>query len=186
MSGERQLACRFSLSPMCDGFVDVILGAIGKVGATAIRQHTDKLSTVYRGSQDGVEDAVEACFCHAFREGVHMTMEAAFSNLGEGEDLPDATGRPNAPALAAIHFPAVGKLSLYPLEGGSFDSWIGRLAERARVADVYRERSFDGVILEGDVQDIFACVHEVNTVCLEELGQYVLAFTLSVNSPTVE
>ena len=43
--------CRFSLSPMTDRYVEIILEAIGKVHAGKVWQTTDKLSTVYRGKE---------------------------------------------------------------------------------------------------------------------------------------
>ena len=165
---------------MTDQFIELILGAIGKVDAGSITQRTDKLSTVYRGSRGAVEDAVKACFLHAYRPDVHMTMECAFTSDG-GESGP---GPRNEKETGGYHFPAVGKLTLYPL--GAVDA----AAERAKVVDVargmglVREEAFDGPILAGDVQDIFACLSAVNENCCRELADYTLAFTLSVNSPT--
>ena len=57
------MACRFTLSPMSDNFVDIILGAIGKVDGSAVSQRTDKLSTVYRGSRAA---APKAYYCKLF------------------------------------------------------------------------------------------------------------------------
>ena len=77
--------CRFSLSPMTDRFVDVILGAIEKVHTDKVWSTTDKLSTIYRGKREHVLDAVKACMVHAYHEGVHMTMEATVSKGCPGD-----------------------------------------------------------------------------------------------------
>ena len=106
------MACRFTLSPMSDRFVDIILGAIGKVDGSAVEQRTDKLSTVYRGSREAVEDAVKACFLYAYRPDVHMTMECAFSAAPVGRE--EEKGAVNGEKPGMFHFPAVGKLTLYP------------------------------------------------------------------------
>lgn len=176
------MACRFTLSPMSDSFVDIILGAIGKVDGSAVSQRTDKLSTVYRGSRAAVEDAVKACFLYAYRPHVHMTMECAFSTAPapEGEDR----GAVNGEKLGEFHFPAVGKLTLYPLGTGEVSLWREKVAAEAKERGLCREEAYDGPILAGDVQDIFDCLSAVNGLCREGLEDYTLEFTLSVNSPT--
>ena len=50
-SGTGITGCRFSLSPMTDDFVDIILGAVGKTRTDKVWQETGKLSTIYRGKQ---------------------------------------------------------------------------------------------------------------------------------------
>ena len=174
------MICRFTLSPMSDRFIDLILGAIGKVDAGSITQRTDKLSTVYRGSRAAVEDAVKACFLHAYRPDVHMTMECAFTSDG-AEAGP---GPRNEKETETYHFPAVAKLTLYPLGVADAAAQRARVVARARGMGLVREEAFDGPILAGDVQDIFACLSAVNEDCRRELKDYTLEFTLSVNSPT--
>lgn len=174
------MICRFTLSPMSDRFVDLILGAIGKVDAGSITQRTDKLSTVYRGSRAAVEDAVKACFLYAYRPDVHMTMECAFTSDG-AETGP---GPRNEEGAGEYHFPAVAKLTLYPLGAVDAVAQRAKVVTRAREMGLVREEAFDGPILAGDVQDIFACLSAVNEDCRRELKDYTLEFTLSVNSPT--
>ena len=174
------MICRFTLSPMSDRFVDLILGAIGKVDAGSITQRTDKLSTVYRGSRAAVEDAVKACFLYAYRPDVHMTMECAFTSDGAEE----GPGPRNEKGAGEYHFPAVAKLTLYPLGAVDAVAERAKVVARARGMGLVREEAFDGPILAGDVQDIFACLSAVNENCCRELKDYTLEFTLSVNSPT--
>lgn len=174
------MICRFTLSPMSDRFIDLILGAIGKVDAGSITQRTDKLSTVYRGSRAAVEDAVKACFLYAYRPDVHMTMECAFTSDG-GEESP---GPLNERETETYHFPAVGKLTLYPLGAVDGAAERAKVTARAREMGLVREEAFDGPILAGDVQEIFSCLSAVNELCCRELEDYTLEFTLSVNSPT--
>ncbi len=177
------MACRFTLSPMCDSFVDLILGAIGQVDDSAITQRTDKLSTVYRGSRAAVEDAVKACFLYAYRPEVHMTMECAFTAIPLGEGV-ETAGAPNGEKLAGLHFPAVGKLTLYPMGGADAASWREKVVAEVERRGLCKEEAYDGPILSGDAQDIFDCLAKVNTLCQDGLEDYTLEFTLSVNSPT--
>ena len=56
--------------------------------------------------------------------------------------------------------------------------------EEAKMRGLCREEAYDGPILAGDVQGIFACLSAVNSLCSEGLEDYTLEFTLSVNSTT--
>ena len=51
--------CRFTLYPMTDRFIDIILGALEKTDTSAVWSETDALSTVYRGdAADPAEDTL--------------------------------------------------------------------------------------------------------------------------------
>ena len=71
--------CRFSASPMCDNFVDILMNAIAQTDTSKIWSDTDGMSTVYRGRDIHVVDAVRAFFTGAEQPNVHLTMEATFS-----------------------------------------------------------------------------------------------------------
>ena len=77
--------CRFSLSPMSDKYIDIILGALGKVDTSKVWKETDKLSTIYRGKRIHVLDAVKGLFIHSYDENVHMTLEATLSKGCPGD-----------------------------------------------------------------------------------------------------
>ena len=48
--------CRFSLYPMSDQFIDLILGSLEKTDTSAVWSESDALSTVYRGKIEYVAD----------------------------------------------------------------------------------------------------------------------------------
>ena len=52
--------CRFSLSPMSDAYVDIILEAVRQADVSKVYSLTDELSTVYRGRRQHVLDALKA------------------------------------------------------------------------------------------------------------------------------
>ena len=52
--------CRFTLAPMTDRYVEIITEAVAKVDTSKVWKNTDHLSTVYRGKQIHVVDAVKA------------------------------------------------------------------------------------------------------------------------------
>lgn len=183
--------CRFSLSPMSDHFIDIILGAIEKVDTSKVWKMMDKLSTVYRGRRVHVLDAVKACFIHSYREGVHMTMEATVSKGCPGDVEADAFLAEdevlmNEQNIQNHHFPVICKISLYPMGVPNYMEYIANVVNRAIDSGIYAGSSHYVTILEGDVQDIFRYFEEATRYCGEELSHYIMEITLSVNSPTVE
>jgi len=181
--------CRFTLAPMCDDYVDVILSAIGKVDTSKVWKATDKLSTVYRGKQLHVEDALKACFIHSYREGTHMTLEATFSKGCPGDTDADCfmaeDDTPlNAPATQDIHFPVACKIALYPLGVPNYMEHIATVVNHAIDLGIYERSTHYCTILACDVQALFDYIHYVNDYCGRHLSHYVFEVTLSVNSPT--
>ena len=112
--------CRFTLYPMSDKYIEIILGALEKTDTSAVWSETDALSTVYRGKLPYVADAVQALFLNAYRPGVHMALEGQFSKGCPGDVSGDTVlnregEAPNAEQVKDIHFPVHCKLALYPL-----------------------------------------------------------------------
>ena len=183
--------CRFSLSPMCDNYIDVILGAIAKVDTSKVWSMTDKLSTVYRGRQIHVEDAVKACFVHAWHKDVHMTMEMTFSKGCPGDTeaeslLAEDDVLINEPGMKDIHFPVNCKISLYPMGVTNYMEHIAHVVNHAIDLGIYEKSSHYCTILSCDVQQLFDYIHYVNHYCGRELSHYIFEVTLSVNSPTAD
>lgn len=77
--------CRFSLYPMTDNFVPIILGALEGTDTSAVWSESDALSTVYRGKLPYVADAVKALFVNAWKPDVHMALEGQFSKGCPGD-----------------------------------------------------------------------------------------------------
>ena len=70
--------CRFSLYPMTDRFVEIILDGLEKTDTSKVWKQTDKLSTCVRGKSTHVFDIVKGLFINAYKEDVHMVLEATF------------------------------------------------------------------------------------------------------------
>ncbi len=183
--------CRFSLSPMSDDYIAIILGALEKVDTSKVWSNTERLSSLYRGKREHVIDAVKACFVHAWKKDVHMTMEMTFSKgcpgdtdaesyLAENADLLNEAGMQN------IHFPVDCKISLYPMGVDNYMSYIANVVNKAVDQGLYAGSSHYVTVLKGDVHDLFAYFAWVNEYCANELSHYVFEVTLSVNSPTAE
>lgn len=176
---------------MADNYIDVILSSLSKTDTSKVWKQTDRLSTVYRGRQIHVEDAVEACFANAWNEGVHMTMEMTFSKGCPGDtDADNYITEDDVPSnrerIRDIRFPVNCKISLYPLGIPDYMKYIAEVVNHAIDLGIYVRSAHYCTILKGDIHDIFDYIHYVNSYCGEKLSHYVFEVTLSANSPTEE
>lgn len=189
-AGAREITgCRFSLYPLTDRFVDIILEAVSSVDTTKVWHHTDHLSTVYRGKRIHVLDAVKACFIRVWQPDVHMCMEATISRGCPGDVEADAylaedDGLLNEPGIKDRHFTASCKISLYPMGREDYMLHIARIVELAREYGVYAGPGHYVTMLEGDVQALFTYLDAATLYCDQNLDHYILQTTVSVNSPT--
>lgn len=183
--------CRFALNIMSDEFIPIILGSLEKTKTGKIWQMTDELSTVYRGKQIHVEDAVKACFIHAYRPGVHMSMELTWSrgcpgdieadSFMDADDIPE-----NEPEIREIHFPVMCKIAFYPMGIPDYMSHIAAIVNHAIDLGIYERSTHYCTILKGDVQEIFDYFHYVNTYGGDNLSHYILEATVAANLPEDE
>jgi hypothetical protein len=65
---------RFSLYPMTDRYVPVILGAIEGIAASGLEVETDEVSTFVRGDRNTVWSTLEGAFAKAAGSGEHVVM----------------------------------------------------------------------------------------------------------------
>lgn len=180
--------CRFSIFPMSDRYIDIILGAVEKTDTEKIWSGTDELSTVYRGKRIHVLDALKAAFIHARQEGVHMMMEATVSKGCPGDTLADSyltadDEVKNGPVVADVHFPVLVKFALYPFGVPDYMKHIAHIVNHAVDIGLYERTAHYVTILKGDVQDIFAYFDWAAAYCEKALGHYVIEMTIGVNFP---
>ena len=183
--------CRFSLYPMTDNFVSVILGALEKIDTSAVWSQSDALSTVYRGKLPYVADAVRALFINAWQPEVHMALEGQFSKGcpgdTDGDSLLDREGEaPNRAKIHDRHFPVLCKLALYPMGTGDYIDEIAKVWRMAEAEGLNPKTIHYATRIEGDVQKVFDYLEEVCRLMEQSVPHYILHFTLSVNSPTNE
>lgn len=183
--------CRFSLYPMTNNFADIILAALEKTDISNVWSETDALSTIYRGKSEYVLDAVDALFINAYREEIHMTMEGLISKGCPGDSIGDVKmgieGKShNQELIKDKHFPALCKFSLYPMGNDNYMKEIYNIADRAKDKGLNPKSIHYATRLEGDIQDIFDYFNEITKYLEDRISHYIIHFTISVNSPTVE
>jgi uncharacterized protein YqgV (UPF0045/DUF77 family) len=178
---------------MCDNFIDIILGALGRVDTSCVWSETDALSTVYRGKLPYVMDAVSALFASSWTEGVHMAIEGQVSKgcPGDvsGDSVLEATGEaPNHAIVEAATQPCLCKLALYPMGVGDYIDDIAEVWRLAEKRGLNPTTIHYATRIEGSIKDVFAYLQEVCELmeASENVHHYVLHFTINVNSPTVE
>lgn len=183
--------CRFSLYPMTDDFVSIILGALEKTDTSAVWSQSDALSTVYRGKLPYVADAVKALFINAWKKDVHMAIEGQFSKGcpgdSDGDSMLEKEGAaPNADAVSGRHFPVLCKLSLYPMGCEDYIDEIAKVWRMAEQAGLNPTTIHYATRINGDVHAVFAYLEEVCSLMQKTVPHYILHFTMNVNSPTNE
>ena len=185
--------CRFTLYPMCDNFIDIILGGLERVDTSAVWSETDALSTVYRGKLDYVMDAVSALFASAWTEGVHMAIEGQVSKGCPGDVSGDSKltyegEAPNHAIVEAAMQPCLCKLALYPMGVGDYIDDIARVWRMAEDRGLNPQTIHYATRIEGSIHDVFAYLTDVCKLmeASESVHHYVLHFTINVNSPTIE
>ena len=185
--------CRFTLYPMCDNFIDIILGGLERVDTSAVWSETDALSTVYRGKLDYVMDAVSALFASAWTEGVHMAIEGQVSKGCPGDVSGDSKltyegEAPNHAIVEAATQLCLCKLALYPMGVGDYIDDIARVWRMAEDRGLNPQTIHYATRIEGSIRDVFAYLTDVCKLmeASESVHHYVLHFTINVNSPTVE
>ncbi len=177
--------CRFYLSIMSDHYIEILLHAINQVNTNRVFATRDKTSTVYRGCSIHVLDCLQACFHYAYRENIHMTLEATFSK-GCPEDTKGDFVFSEEACLNQISAsaPVLSKISFYPLGDENYMEHIAHIIKLADNRKIFVGSKYYVSFLAGKASDIFdylqVAIDYANNAC----SHYALEVTLSVNSPS--
>ena len=181
--------CRFSLYPMTDSFVPVILDAVQEVRRPGIVVETDDISTCLVGVEPNVFAALRDCLARACKSGEHVVLSATFSKgcPGEGtvnlEDFAfpadtDFTTKDGCEQEVACQF------SIYPLGNLDYMKLIYDVVDITKKLGVYAGSSHFCTRLEGTIEDVFKALEASFEHTTKQTGHSVMVATLSCNSPT--
>ena len=202
------IGCQFSLYPMRDDFVDVILSAV-----TALKRYdgltaeTDDLSTLLVGPPEAICAGLRDCFVAAARQGGHVAMSAtlsrgcpgeadapgcasaAFQEGAAGEGGVDVAGRAREVAARFAPASATGietsaQISLYPLGRADYMDRILACIEFLKQADVYRGPKHFCSRLGGDASAVFKAIEQAFIGFAAADAHVALTATVSTGSPT--
>ncbi len=190
--------CQFSLYPMSDNFVEVILPAVEAMGRPDdLRIETDDLSTLVVGTPDRVFAAVARAYEAACRAGGHVVLSALFSRGCPGEpDDPICTPEPPSretgdaeapgsavvPARTGVEIDA--QFSLYPLGISGYMQTIANAVEGVKARGVFDRSKNFCTRLTGDLADVFAAVEQSFADAARDSGHVVIHLTASKGSPS--
>lgn len=182
---------RFSLSPMSDNFKEIILSAIEEVDTSKVWSKTDATSTVYRGKESAVFDALKAVYVQAYREDVHMNLQMTITKGCPGDSDADFTleledTRVNEEKSQEVDFPVTGKFALYPMGSDNYLSLIENIVNEGIDRDVIGGSGHYTTYLKGNVHQVFDYLEYVADQSGKEVSHFVIEATLLCNLPEGE
>lgn len=179
----------FTISPMSDQFVDIILNALKEVDTSKVSMKTDDVSTTVRGKIEHVFDVTKAIFLHAATTGVHVAYQATYSLGCPGGPTHDNIAHEddiimNAEQTNFIKQPIAAKFALYPLGGGDYmDVIYEQIEEMKKYVDVSPAHS--STRLDGETVKIFDGLEKVFRATIEDGSSHtVMTVSISANSPS--
>ena len=186
---SRIAGCQFTLFPMSDDFVDVILNTLEKVNTSKVWQETDDVSTCIRGKKGHVFDVVKAIFQHAAQSGKHVAMSGTFSIGCPGDSsgdvyMDESDQLMNEVATREMKQLAGCKFSLYPLGREDYMDKIYEQIDWSNTTEVKVSHAHYATRLDGDVKDIFHVLQHSFEQVEQVVSHVTLTFTISANSPS--
>lgn len=181
--------CRFSLYPMTDKFVPVILEAIEEINRPGIEVETDTVSTCLIGIETNVFSALRDCLAKAALTGEHLVMSATFSKGCPGEGIvnledysfpEDSDFSPKSGSEINV----TSQFSIYPLGHQDYMKIIYDVVDITKKSGVYKGSSHFCTELTGSIKDVFSALEEVFIYTTKHTGHTVMTATLSCNSPS--
>lgn len=189
------VGCQFSLYPMTDRFVDVILDAVKCLqDRDDLRVETDDLSTLVVGPVEPMFAAVEEAFLAAAAQADHVVLNATFSRGCPGEpddpictpeaatESPVTTAAPAA--IAPVGVDVAAQFSLYPLGIPGYMDVIYQEIEAAKQAGTFANGKHFCTRLQGDARRVFATLRAAFDRSAAASGHVVITATVSKGSPT--
>lgn len=179
----------FTLSPMSDDFVKVILGALDAVDTSKVWMDTDDVSTTVRGKVVHVFDVTKAICIHAAKTGKHVAFQATYSMgcPGDVESNAFLTVDDMANNLVNVETDnlfAAAKFALYPLGGGEY---IKTILEQIELMKEYVDvsKTYYSTKLTGGLVDIFKGLENAFQSTIDAGSNHtVMTVSISMNSPS--
>ena len=200
---------RFSLYPMSDRFVPIILHAIEGLKESGLEVETDDVSTFLGGPPDAVFGALQQAFARAAESGEHVVMTVLFSYGCPGETVclapeggtqiaagpsgavrrepetqVDATSSGDVAGREGTAVRVAGQWSLYPLGVPHYMDVIYREIDRTKTAGVFTRGQHFVSRLDGDLGAVLGAIRRGFLAACESTGHVVAHATLSANSPS--
>jgi energy-coupling factor transport system substrate-specific component len=188
---SRIVGCRFSIYPMTDNFVDVILGALREVDTSKVWMETDDVTTCIRGRSEHVFDVAKAIFIHAAKTGVHVVFNGTFSVGCPGDSEGDSymsenDERLNEEASSKEQVEVATQFALYPMNNPDYMQIIADQVAVAKDHGTFTKGIHYASRLDGDANDVFKTLEQafVNASKTHERSHVTMTAAISANSPS--
>jgi uncharacterized protein YqgV (UPF0045/DUF77 family) len=190
------IGCQFSLYPMTDRFIEVIMDSIADLRKDKLLTiETDDLSTMLQGPVEQVFSALENCFARASAQTGHVVMNVTFSHGCPGESGGGCckTGihkeekmKFNKKALLSqiADFPVSAQFALYPLNMVSYMDVIYREIKKAEKLVSVTPKHYC-TRLDGPCPHVFQAIAQSLVDSVQTVPHVVVTAVISKGSPTV-
>ncbi len=181
--------CRFSLYPMTDSFVPVILDAIEELKKPGLEVESDDVSTFVSGLEENVFAALRDTLAKAAASGKHVVMTTTFSKgcPGEGfvdiskyrvQEQTDFERNKNVNHLVTCQF------SMYPLGAVDYMSTIYQIVQATKDQGLFAGSQHFCTRISGSIEQVFHLLEEAFRLTAAIASHVVMVATLSCNSPS--
>ncbi|GAB6926085.1 HMP/thiamine ABC transporter substrate-binding protein ThiU [Paenibacillus sp. JCM 10914] len=189
---SRIVGCRFSILPMSDRFVEIIMGALDSVHKDKVWMSTDDVSTCIRGRAEHVFDVTRAMYAFAASSGVHTVFNGTYSIGCPGDTEADVymsedANRLNSSIGEQAHIQTACQFSLYPLGTENYMDVIYREVDRAKESGTFAGSVHYASRLDGSLVDVFASLEAAFLHAIQsDHSHLVMTATVSAHSPSVK
>lgn len=191
-NADQIAGCSFSIYPMCDQFVDLILSSLEKVDTSKVWMNTDEVSTIVRGRIPHIFDVSRAIYLQAAKTGEHVVFSGTFSVGCPGDTeghtyMAEDDIRMNAEISDEIKQDVVAKFALYPMGGGDYMDVIYKQIEEMKEHGVEVSLTHYETKLAGPAQNVFKGLENAFAKTDEAGSSHtVMTATIAANSPSFE
>lgn len=185
----KPVSADFTLSPMSDDFVRVILNTLDKTNTSKVWMETDDVSTVIRGKSVHVFDVTKAICVYAAQTGKHVSFQARYSLGCPGNEETEAflsmdDKKEHTYTVEDEKIYAAAKFSLYPIGAADFTETILNQIEKMKTY-VKVSRVPTATKLEGSLTAMFNGLEEVFDATVDAGADHVvMVVSVSMNSPS--
>ncbi len=191
------IGVRFSLYPMRDDFIPLILGAVNDLGRFGVEVEVDDVSTCLLGEEPNLFEALRVAFGRVACSGAHVVLSATFSAGCPGEPEGDVcvpraydgpSGGEEGWSEEAYRLPGrvSAQFALYPLGMSTYMEAIYAEIDRAKAAGVVQvvSRHFC-THLYGPGAAVFDLMRRAFAETRSQAVHSVMTISLAANSPSL-
>ncbi|MBA2276933.1 MAG: HMP/thiamine-binding protein [Chloroflexia bacterium] len=190
------MGLRFSLFPMQDEFLPLILHAVDGLDQFGVDVDVDEVSTCLIGEEPNLWEAVRVAFGRAVTGGDHVVLTATFSAGCPGEPEGDVcvpraydgpVGGEEGWSAEALALPArvSAQFALYPLGTDDYMAAIYGEIDRARRAGVEVTGRHFCTHLSGSGVAVFELLRAAFAATRSKAAHVVMTATISAKSPSL-